>query len=577
MNVTPPPKLVALACLFCLLLLPCAIMAQEGRATSNPAARRAFDRGLQAFHRMDYAQALEYAERAIGRDPGFADAHLLKAEVHSARNQYQESIPAYEAVVGLDPSGYPMAHHYLGLALMRTGRYEEAMDRLEVFLGFRGQRQSLLEASRKYISDCRFALQAMEAPVPFNPENLGPGVNTSLAEYSPALTIDGKTLIFTRRSPLDPTRPEGMEKEDFYLSDLTEGVWGPARSLGPPVNTDGNEGAQSISADGRELFFTACHRAGGYGSCDIYHARWQDGGWGDPVNLGPVINSPAWESQPSISSDGHSLYFASARSGSHGPMDLWVAVRDDRGDWLPPENLGPVINTTGREMSPFIHPDGHSLYFASDGHQGMGGLDLFLSRRDESGQWTEPVNLGYPINTHADEFGLIVDARGRTAFFASAIEGGNLDLYSFELPEEARPSPVAGIAGLAEGPGREADLVIVGQGEPVVLRNIFFDTDSHELKPESMEEIMRLFRLLQDNPGWKVEISGHTDNTGSYDHNLTLSENRARSVVDRLTELGVAPGRLQYRGHADTRPVDTNDTPEGRANNRRTEFTILEF
>lgn len=557
-----------------------AVAGQADFSSERPQARRAMARAVEAFQAGNHDLALEQVRRALDRDPDFLEAHLLRAEIHSGAGHHMESIPAYREVIRIDPSAYPQARYFLGYSLMRTGQFAEAAGFFNTFLEMPQASPSLAARAHEHLERCRFAMDAMDNPVPFRPENLGQGVNSTFAEYSPAITVDGRTMIFTRRRPADPVTGRGPDTEDFYVSRLADGSWGPATNLGPPVNTPANEGAQSISADGRELFFTACGRPGGLGSCDLYYARRDGGEWTEPVNMGRVVNSASWDSHPSISADGQTLYFASARPGSLGPTDIWVTRRVGGQGWQEPQNLGQPINTGGREMSPFIHPDGQTLYFASDGHMGMGGMDIFMSRRDADGNWSEPVNLGYPINTHADEFSLIVDAAGRHAYFASDKEGGygDLDIYVFELYEEARPRPVVAITGLAGPAGDpEGPLTVIAEGEPVVLRNIFFDTDSYALRPESMDEIRRLSLLLMENPAWTVEISGHTDNVGTYEYNLVLSENRARTVVETLTEMGVDPGRLSYRGYADSRPVDTNETAAGRANNRRTEFTVLRF
>lgn len=573
--------ILSLLVLSLMLMQGMTAVCQADLSSRSGPARRAMTRAVEAYQSGNNERALSEARRALQRDPGFLEAHLLKAEIFSGTGRFAESAAAYREVVRLNPTAYPQAHYFLGYSLMRTGQYSEARQSFLDFLETPSASPTLLELTLSHLERCRFAIRAMEDPVPFQPENLGQGVNSPYAEYSPALTIDGNTLIFTRRRPADPVSGRGPETEDFYVSHREDGQWGAATNIGPPINTPANEGAQSVSADGRELFFTACGRPGGFGSCDLYYSRLVNGQWTEPVNLGAGVNSSAWDSHPSISADGKTLYFSSGRQGSVGPMDIWKTVWEDGHGWGGPMNLGLKINTGGREMSPFIHPDGQTLYFASDGHMGMGGLDLFFSRRDRDGNWTEPVNLGYPINTHADEFSLIVDARGRRAYYASDIGGGygDLDLYVFELYEEARPRPVAAITGLAATgeSGEPEPLTIIAEGEPVVLRNIFFDTDSHALKPESMEEIRRLCRLLHDNPEWTVEISGHTDNVGTHAYNLALSENRARSVVDALAAMGIDPDRMSYKGYADTRPVDTNETAEGRANNRRTEFTVVRF
>ncbi len=618
--------------------------------TTNRRARRSYELALAAYHRYDSKIAKKELERALARDDQFIEARLLLAEVHYQDGNYLESIPQWQAAIGIDSLFFPPAHYYLGSALLRTGQYREAQNNLQSVLEMGLTGDSMMENSRQMLLSCDFAIHAIENPVDFVLVNPGPAINSRNAEYSPALTADEQTLVFTRKKPLHENTRAGYTYyyEDFYVSHFRDGEWLEAENLGPPLNTQGNEGAQTITADGRHLYFTACNRTDGLGSCDIYYSRREGSSWSTPVNVGRPLNSAAWESQPSISADGQSIFFASSRAGSIGPTDIWMATRSASGNWNTPVNLGPVINTKGNELSPFIHADNQTLYFASDGHLGMGGLDIFYSRRNAQGNWGEPKNIGYPINTHRDEFALIVGASGKRAWFASDIEGGygDSDLYVFDLYPDARPTPVTYMKGLVFdidtnepiGAGFElkdvqsGELITASEADPhdgsflvamptgkdlalnvsqpgylffsehfnyadhktspepylrniplkpiseeysVVLRNVFFETDSYALQESSFSELDNLFDLLMQNPEINIEISGHTDSTGSFQYNMDLSENRARSVRDYLINKGVSAGRIRYIGYADTIPVDTNETEEGRANNRRTEFKII--
>jgi len=258
-------------------------------------------------------------------------------------------------------------------------------------------------------------------------------------------------LIFTVLDPIDPGKPIGFgnRQEDFYVSTRNEnGSWGKRRNLGPPVNTMDNEGAQSLSADGRFMFFTACNRPDGKGMCDIYFSKHSGGKWSRPVNSGSAVNTTFSEKHPSVSADGRILYFASDRPGGKGGMDIYVSRKYETGEWSIPVNLGDSINTAGNEQSPFIHPDGKTLYFSSEGHMNLGQGDIFMSVIKNDSSWSTPVNLGYPINTHNNELGLIVNSSGDIAYYASDRHFGNdLDIYKFVLHPEVRPDPVSYMKG----------------------------------------------------------------------------------------------------------------------------------
>jgi outer membrane protein OmpA-like peptidoglycan-associated protein len=627
------------------------LYAQQDLTTKNKKAKAAFEKGVEMFNLLFFNQAEDEFKRAIGHDSKFIEAYIVLSEVLQTQEKHTEAIGYLEKAISLNPDFYPLIHFYLGESYMKIGHYKEAKKVLETFLIYNTSYHASNANAKKYIKNCDFAIIAKESPVPFEPKNLGENINTINAEYSPVLTADGQTLIFTRKQPR--TNPEhliyGKEYEDFYISFLEDGKWTEAVNLGEPINTLRNEGAQSITADGRHLYFTACGRPDGFGSCDIYYSFRIGNQWSQPQNLGPIINSNKWDSQPSISPDGQTLFFTSGRNGNRGHMDIWFSEKNDEGHWTTPENMGDIINTSGREMSPFIHPDNQTLYFASDGHPGMGGLDLFFTKKDENGEWGNPINLGYPINTHADEMSLFVSSSGKEAYFASDLLGGfgDMDIYFFELYEEVRPQPITYMKGIvydSETKQRlEADIELIElstnetivksksdsqfgeflvviplekniglnvskdgylffsenfqytdvresvdpfirdinlkkikRGEIVVLKNIFFETAKFDLLPESVSELQRLLELLKKNPTLKIEISGHTDSIGSYAYNLELSKNRARSVYNYLIENEIDKSRLSYNGYADTQAIDTNETEEGRANNRRTEFKVID-
>jgi outer membrane protein OmpA-like peptidoglycan-associated protein/Tol biopolymer transport system component len=635
-----------------LLLVFCSLTAfsQISYSTKSKRAIKYFEMARRSYNSMNYNDALMYLDKAKKIDKKFVEAYLLAANIYEETYKFENEISEYKSVINIDPTYSPKVYFFLGETEYRMAHYDDAVKHLEQVFDFNNVSQRITEYTRSVLKKAKFAAYAVKHPVPFNPENLGPNINTIYDEYWPSLTIDGKTLFITRLVPKDPNYPYSQmnSQEDFYVSHKVNGKWTKAIPLGPPINTKQNEGAPTVTADGHSYYFTACNRRDGYGKCDLYFSKYLGGRWTKPINIGPPINTKAWESQPSVSADGRTLYFASSRPGTRGKMDIWVSHKLSETHWSKPVNLGDSINTDLSEMSPFIHPDGRTLYFASEGWPGMGGLDLFVSYRINDTTWTTPVNLGYPINTNGDEIGLIVDAKGDYALFSSSRSTKyGKDIFQFPLYNKIKPkvavtyvsgkiidaktgkpviaqidlidlekdSLVASVSSdvkdgsyiaplplernyamSVESQGymyhsenfslkniknpnkpyrKDVKLQPIEIGNKSVLKNIFFETDSYVLKPESKAELNKLIRFLKMNPKVKIEISGHTDNRGSREHNMKLSMNRAKAVYDYLIAHGIDKNRLSYKGYGFDKPIATNDTPEGRALNRRTEFKIV--
>jgi flagellar motor protein MotB len=414
--------------------------------TNSSRAINAYVLGKEQYEFLYFPNAEKKLLEAISYDKKFYEAYMLLGELCSKQRRFTESAKYYREAVKLDSLYFKPVFYSLGNAEMMSGDYKRALFHFSLYLDLKTGSDKNSIAAAKGITDCKFALTAIASPVPFNPVSLGDSVNTTNDEYWPSLTADGQTLMFTRQMRAGGTY--SRNQEDFYYSTLRSGNWSMARNAGAPLNTPQNEGAQSISSDGNYMFFTACDRAGGKGKCDIYFSGFDGSGWSLPVNIGPPVNTSYWESQPSISSNGNLLFFASNRPGGLGGMDLWYSVRSPGGKWSIPKNPGPVINTAGDEMSPFIHFDGKTLYFSSSGHPGMGGFDLYLSRMSLDSTFSVPVNLGYPINTYNDELGLMIDATGQNAYFSSVRnEKFGKDIFNFLLYEAARPDPVSYFRG----------------------------------------------------------------------------------------------------------------------------------
>ncbi len=632
-----------------------ACKAQENNyTTNNKKAIKLYEEGKRYYDMRNNELAELSFIQALEKEPNFAEAELLLAYVYSEKPDYDKAIEHYQKSITIKSDLFPEAHASLGLLLLNKGEYEKAQTNFINYLKFTDSPLMMKPFAEKGLKDCEFAIEALKHPVPFNPVNLGAGVNTELPEYFPALSADGKYLLFTRR--LDSKKTYTGYNEDFYLS-INDGYnWMEAQNM-QGINSINNEGAPTISPNGQFIIFTSCEDPyegygpdrKGFGSCDLFYAYNIGGKWTAPKNLNRPINSQHWESQPSFSSDGKTLYFVRGMRSRSGvkQQDIWTSELSEGGVWSVPTMLSDVINTEGREESVFIHPDNQTLYFSSDGHPGMGGLDIFMSTKDANGNWTTPVNLGYPINTFNDENSLLVDAAGNLAYFASNREGGmgDLDLYAFELPENMKPNKVTYLAGkVFDAETKEVlparfELInlktgevavqsyadeVTGQylvclpvhqdyalnvshpgylfhsenftlssgtidkpfekhvgmnkikvGESVVLKNVFFETAKYDLKPQSKVELDKLIAFLKSNPNLKIELSGHTDNVGDKKSNQLLSENRAKAVYNYLTQNGVPTDRLTTKGYGDTQPIASNDTDEGRAENRRTEFKVM--
>lgn len=396
------------------------------------------------------ADAEAKLEEAIENSPDFVaalyDLGLIQME-YLVKPDYARAAELLEKAYAIDPEYQKAFAFNLGKAYFYDMQYEKAAEMLDLMLSnpdFTGRLKDEATLMRESVS---FAEEAVANPVPFEPKNLGKGVNTPYTEMFPALTADGEMIFFTRSD----FAVKGTEDIWFSYKNESDGPWEKSINLGAPVNTPRqNEGAHCISPDGRFLFFTICGapECTNY-SCDIFYSQLKDGFWTKPRNVGASINTGSWESQPALSADSRALYFVSNRKGGYGESDIYVSYVED-GWFTKPINLGPVINTPGNEERPQIHTDNHTLYFSSEGHVGMGGFDLYVSRKQGEDEWGEPENLGYPINTPGYENAIFVDNEGKLALLSSEREGGygQADIYSFEVPEAAKPRTVTYIKGI---------------------------------------------------------------------------------------------------------------------------------
>lgn len=596
--------------------------------------------------RGQFMQALDLVQQAISKDKNFVEAWYRQGLIYANMKDVPHAISSFEKALTLtsDPKKQKVIWFDLGDCYLMSGDYAKAITVLKQYIQVENQNKQKSDRASMMVRNAEFALASMKEDSGYRIRPLSDTVNCFPMQYFPVLTADESSLIFTRR-----LGNGGEHDEDLVIAHKdTHGRWTRPESLSKNINSFLNEGTCTISADGRKLIFTSCVGRQGFGSCDLFESVRIGNEWTAPKNLGPTVNSGDWESQPTLSADGRTLYFVSDRRGGIGRRDIWMTTLDDNGNWNKAVNVGAPVNTVYDEISPFIHVNNQVLYFASNGQTGFGGYDIFYSERGGQ-KWTAPVNMGSPINTYQDQFSLFITADGKRGYYSheDQVPSGKVAsrIYEITIPEDKqiqrksnyikgvvtdkethlplqarielvdiqRDTVLARVESdsvtgeylmvLTDGSEyalyinrqhylfqslnfdysgkatrepiiRNIELMPVKKGSVAVLKNIFFDFDKYDLKEKSKPELQKIIRFLQENPTVHIEIGGHTDNAGSAVYNQQLSEKRAQAVYRYLVNAGIDMRRLSAKGYGASRPVDTNDTDEGRQANRRIEFTV---
>ena len=581
------------------------LAAQETLHSKSKKAIQKYEQARELDSLGNWFGAIDLLQEALKKDMGFDEAYLLLfqsyikiGDISRANSTFRGAQKEVDAVY---------RHRMLfDLAIFHysVGNYEQAFIAIEEIKGDVYGVDSLVY--NKALKNIEFARKGVKEPLDIRPEVLPYPLNTFEAQYFPSLTSDER-LVFTGRDKDD------RGDEDLYITKYENGKWKEPTPISNNINSDLNEGTAAIAADGRTLVFTGCNRTDGLGGCDLYISYFRDGEWTLPENLGSEINSNRWESQPSLSYDGSILYFSSNRPGGFGGQDLWVSQKID-GKWTLAKNLGSAINTIEDDSSPYLYPDGNTLFFASKGHLGFGGYDLFQSVREENG-WTKPVNLGYPINTSENQVGYSLSTNG-WAYYSDNDFYGHAKLYRFKLPDKIKPKArfrwVTGVVCDAKTKrGLEAkivrlksngdfeevlsntkkeegnfsiavekldenemtvtsdgymfkrivfdnltainmpvmiELLPIEPGQRIPVSKAYFSFDSYVLDSIAISELEIAANFLRNHPEIKVEIRGYTDNVGTESYNLTLSEQRAKSVYDFFLKKNVSKHNLAYKG-----------------------------
>lgn len=641
--------------LILLVLTTLALIAVDANAQSLKDHLQKADRYYQ---KKDFENALQNYLQVLALDKDHARANFRAGISFLNEQAYSDAVAYLEKAYALQPDVDPNIDYHLATACQEDHQFSKARKHFEAF---KKKYKNLARVADQKITECILADSLMRLPVNVTVNPLQ-GINSAFADFGPLLSPDERTLIFTsNRSTDEYLIKSATNFEDVYISEYNAGQWLEPQKISPNINVKLNEAAMSLAPDGKTLFLYYEEGKG-----DIYTSTNDGGSWSAPIPLNQFINNPHYrESAACLSADGKKLFFSSNRPGGKGGYDIYVCDLSSKGEWGRPSNLGSTINTKGDEEYPFLHADGVTMYFSSNGHAVIGNHDIFKSTFQD-GKWTSPANLGYPVNTRAYEGNFIMTHDKKTGYFTSrrATAPGNADIYTASFSSSADIVTVgtntaehgsnrttknqivtvlkgtvldASTAGPLEatirlvdnanrivvssvetGPSGNFSLVIphggnfgvstdkpgylfnsmnfnlppfekyqeidthilmvkAAVGSKVVLKNIFFDVNRSDLKPESRAELENIRDLLVQNPAWRVQINGHTDNVGNAKANLALSLRRAESVVQYLIKEGIASNRLQAKGYGSQMPLVSNDDEEeGRQINRRTEIEIIE-
>ncbi len=468
--------------------------------------------------------------------------------------------------------------------------------------------------------------------------NMGDGLNSKKEDYGPTIgNVDNLILFTSKRNKHE--QGERSYDEDLFFSTRNDGYWEEAKAF-KSINTSYNEGSACLSNDGKFLIFSRCNTPESLGNCDLYMAEAKtDSTWMNIKNLGPDINSSGWDSHPSLTHKGDTLYFASNRVGSFGLSDIYFSVKDAKGKWGKARNAGPIINTVSSEVSPFFHHRFNVLYFSSDGHPlNFGDFDIYKSNHHKN-IWSEPKNIGPLVNGAGSEYYFTIDSQSKDLYYARSEEDDkkNLDLFSFSVPMEAQPEAVTQLTGSLKDDGgkpmkgivsvidldhnvevapkflredgsfdfslinkRNYLLIIQGDeffrieeifflngdmeinkvAEPIESKIAFssleFENGKADILPVMRSDLNKIANFLIDHPQLKLRISGHTDSAGKEESNRKLSQARADAIKKYLVDqFKIDNPRIEAIGFGSSKPITREITDDHKQLNRRVEFEIL--
>jgi len=577
------------------------------QASMGQSLKEILRKGEEQYHARQFESALKTFKDGLQEHPKNARLNYLAGLTYLSLPNKAESLRYLQTAFNLKPGIDDNLYYYLGLSYQSNRQFEKAE---EFFSEFKKRHKELAPQIDKKIRQSQFADSLTRMPSNVVVENVGNVINSSFHEYSPLVSMDGNTMVFTSNRPDASAANKSLPGfEDIYISKKVNGQWTLPKKISPNINIKFNDAAAFLSGDGKSLILYY-----EYGGGDIYVSQSNGEEWTKPVALNENINTPLfWETSAFLTGDGKKLYFASNRPGGVGDLDIYVSEMEETGDWGKAENLGPVINTPGREDSPALDPDGLTLYFSSDGHPTMGGMDIFRSEFKD-GKWQEPVNMGYPINSVEDDSFFSLGENKKRAYFSTLREEGNAEIYTLTFIEPSKE--IASViapestppANTTRGiPVAQNETAVTGAGAPrggidrsiprlsseestvhqdqtpdqapedtyVSRTFIFFDIGEDGLSSAAIDKLEKLHVLLEEDPQLNILIEGHTDNTGSSLLNKALSVKRANTVAKYITQKGINAERLSLEAYGASRPLVSNDDERGgREINRRVEISF---
>ncbi|MBC6411251.1 MAG: OmpA family protein [Ekhidna sp.] len=460
------------------LLITSFLVFSQKFSTSNKKAIKLYEKADKKYKERDFQTAMLLLEKGGELDHTFSEAFIRMGSIYNTLGQIDSAYSKFGQYLKVSSNPVLSVLEKMAFMAFDRGDYNQSIDYLEKFLKSVPEKRIEREI-QLLLKSQDFALSQVNNPDTIKIVELPIEVNSFGLQYLPTMTVDQETLIYTKRD-------FAADDEDIVVSHKSDGKWSKAASISPKINTPLNEGASTVSADGRIMIFTACDRRDSFGSCDLFITRKTGNNWSKPENLGKAVNSKYWESQPSLSADGKTLYFVSNRPGGYGGRDIWFTEKKE-GQWDKPKNLGSVINTFKDETTPFIHFNGESLFFSSDGYPGMGGFDLFQTVKKET-SWSQPANLGYPINSFRDEVALLVSSDATKGLFARERQKEReiLDskIVSFTIPASIQPAKSSYIKGIVISEKEKSPLKASIQVYDLHSAEVLYENNSDSLTGE---------------------------------------------------------------------------------------------